>query len=125
MEYQEEVENSPMLRMPDLSPRVEDQYHLEVLTWLEYVLTQVLERVDEGNISPAQGVVTECMNSSEGDLKIESDQPPPTLDMSPIRKHEELTLIPYCFLSETKLNVVIDKTQEIILEFLLGSAEIV
>ena len=50
--------------MPDLKPRVEDEYQLEALTGLEYVFTQVLERVGERTISPAQGVLTELMNTS-------------------------------------------------------------
>ena len=64
------------------------------------------------------------MNTSESNLEIESNQPPPTPDMSSIKRHEELILIPYCFLSETKLSVVLDKIQEIILKFLLRSGEI-
>ena len=87
------------------------------------MLTQVLERVGERTTSPAQGIVTESLNTSESNLEIESDQPPPTQDMSH-QRHEELTLIPYCFLSETKASVALDKAQEIILELLLGSAEI-
>ena len=78
----------------------------------------------ERTIPPAQGVLTESINTSESNLEIESNPPPLTTDMSPIRKPEEPSLIPYCFLSETELSVVLDKTQKIILEFLLGSAEI-
>ena len=44
--------------------------------------------------------------------------------MSPIKQCEEPTLISYCFLSKTKLSIVLDITQEIILEFVLRSAEI-
>ena len=84
----------------------------------------VLERVGEWTISPAQGVLTESINTSESNLEIESDQPPLSPNMSSIRRPEEPSLIPYCFLSETKLSVVLDITQEIILEFLLGSAEV-
>ena len=72
---------SPMLRMPDLKLRVKDQYQLEALTCLEYMLTQVLERVSEGTNSPAQGVLTESMNTSESNLEIESNQPPPAPDI--------------------------------------------
>ena len=86
-----------MPRTPDLRLRVEDQYQLEVLTCLEYMLTQVLERGGKGSISPVQGVLTESMNALESNLEIESDQPPPTPDMSPIRSPEDMTLIPYCF----------------------------
>ena len=74
--------------------------------------------------SLVQWALTESMNTSECNMEIESDQPPLIPDMSPIRRPEEPSLIPYCFLSETKLSVVLDKTQEIILEFLPGSAEI-
>ena len=124
MEYQEEVEISPMPRTPDLKQRVEAQYQLEALTCLEYVLTQGLERMGKGTISPAQGILRESMNTSESNLEIESDQPPPTQDMSSLRRPEEPSLIAPSFLSEMKLSVVLDKTQEIILEFLLGNAEI-
>ena len=55
------------------------------------------------------------MNISESNLVIESNQPPLTPDLFPIRRPEEPLLIPHCFLSETKLTVVLDKTQEIIL----------
>ena len=124
MEYQDKAEISPVLRTPNLKPRVEDQYQLETLACLEYMLTQVLEKVGERTISPAQEVLTESINTSESNLEIDSYQPPLTPDMSPIRRPEEPAIIPYCFLSETKLSVVLDKIQEIFLEFLLGSAEI-
>ena len=65
--------------------RVEDQFQLEALTCLEYILTQVLERVGERTISPVQGVEKESMNTSESHLEMESDQLPQTPDMSPIQ----------------------------------------
>ena len=43
MEYQEEAEILPGLRMPDLKLRIEEQYQLETLACLEYMLTKVLE----------------------------------------------------------------------------------
>ena len=52
------------------------------------------------------------MNTSEGKLEIESDQPPPTPGMFPIRRPEKPSLIPHCSLNETKLSFVLDKTQE-------------
>ena len=83
--------------MPDLKLGVEDQYQLEALICLQCVHTQVLERVGEGAFSPAQGVLRETMNTLESNLEIESNHAPPTPGMSPIRRPEELTIIPYCF----------------------------
>ena len=74
MGYQEEVENSPMPKMSDLNSRIEDQFQLVVLTCLEYILIQVLERVGERTISPVQGVVTKSTNTLESNLEIESNQ---------------------------------------------------
>ena len=54
MEYQEEAEISPLPRTPYLKLVVEDQYQLEALTCLEYMLTQVLQRMGKGTISQAQ-----------------------------------------------------------------------
>ena len=124
IEYEEGAETSPVPKTPDLGPRMEEQYQLEALTCLEYVLNQVLERVDEKLISPTQDALTESVNTSEINSGSESDQPSLTPDMSSIRGPEEPLIISHYILSETKLTVVINKTQEIILEFLLRSAEI-
>ena len=51
MEYQEDTEMSPIPRTPDLEPSVEDQHWLRALTFLEQVLTQVIDKVGK-NPSP-------------------------------------------------------------------------
>ena len=60
-------------------------------------------------------------------MEIESEQPPPTPDISPIIRPEVLCIEmskPLFSLSETKLSVVRDKTQDIIPELLMNSMEI-
>ena len=74
-----------------------------------------MEKVDGGTIFFQQ----EPMHTPETDSKREL---PPTPDMSPIIRPIELES-PFP-LSETKISVVLDKTQDIILELLLHSAEI-
>ena len=127
MKYWEEAEMSPIPRTSDLEQSVEDQYWLGVLTFLEQVLTQVIERVGKKSTSLAQGTLTEFIFALETNSEIESDQPPLTPDMSPIIRPEVQSIeisIPHFPLSETKLSVVLDKTQEIIFELLMNSMEI-
>ena len=93
---------------------------------LEQVLTQVMDRVGEKPTSLTEGTLIESisLNTPETNLEIESDQPPLTPDMAPIIRPEVQLSMPYFPLNETKLSVVLDKTQEIILELLLNSVEI-
>ena len=117
---------SSILRTPDLEPSVEDQHWLGAIIFLEKVFTQVIEGV--GKKPPlAQGTLKESINTLETKSEMESDQPPLTSDMSPVIRPEVQSIeMPMpCFpLSETKPSVVIDKTQDIILELLMNSMEI-
>ena len=77
--------------------------------------------------SATQGTLRESINTPEINLEIESDQPPPTPDISPIIRPEVQSIemsMPHFPLSETKLSVVIDKTQDIILNLLMNCMEI-
>ena len=91
------------------------------------VLTQVMERLGEKTTSPEHGTLRESINTLETNSKIESEQPPPTPDISPIIRPEVQSIEMYlpCFrLSETKCSIVINKTQVIILELLMNSIKI-
>ena len=81
-----------------------------------------MERVDETLTS--KEVLAQSINIPENNLDIESDQTPLTPDMSPIIRPEVELSMPHFPLSETRFSVVLDKTQEIILESLLNSVEI-
>ena len=66
------------------------------------------------------------INTLDIELEIEPEHPP-TPDMSPIIRIEQESLevsMPHFPMSETKLSVVIDKTQDIILELLINTMEI-
>ena len=65
MEYQEDVEMSPIPRTPNLKPSEEDQYWLGALIFLEHVLTQVVDRMGEKPTSPAQGTLAESITESK------------------------------------------------------------
>ena len=112
-----------ILRTPDLELRVEDQYQLEALTFLEQVIMHVMERVGEKSTPPEY----EFLHAPETNLSIrEFKQLPQTPDMSPIirSKIQSRESMPHFPLSQTKLCVGLDKTQDIILELLINSIEI-
>ena len=126
MEYQD-AEMPPIPITPDLKLSAEDQHWLGALTFLGQVLTQVLERLCEKPTSPEHGTLTESTNTMETQLDIEFEQPPLTPDMSPITRPEVQSIemsMPHFPLNKTKLSVVIDKTQNIILELLINTVEI-
>ena len=82
---------------------------------LEQIITQVIEKVDGKTIFFEPDHVYTPETNSKREL-------PPTPDMSPIIRSVEFEP---CFpLSETKNSVVLDKTQDVILELLLNYAEI-
>ena len=69
----------------------------------------------------------ESINILETASNMETKQPPLTPDMSPVVRPEVESIemsMPHFPLSETKLSVIIDKTQDIILELLTSTAEI-
>ena len=110
MEYQEDTEMSPILITTDLKLSVEDQHWLGALTFLEQVLTQVIERVSKKPTSQTHGTLTESINTLGTDALIESEQPPPTPDMSPIIRPELQSLemsMPHFPMRKPKLSVVI------------------
>ena len=57
-------------------------------------------------------------------MEIESDEPPPTPDMSPIVRPEVQLSMSHFPLSDTRVTVFLDRSQEVILEFVLNSVEI-
>ena len=127
MEYQEDAEMSPIPITPDLKPSAQDKHWLGTLTILEQVLTQVTERMGEKPTTPEHGTFTESINTQETDLKIESEQPALIPDMSQIIMPEVQSIemsMSHFPLSTTKLSVVTDKSQDIILELLMNSMEI-
>ena len=82
---------------------------------LEQIITQVIEKVDGRTIFFEQEPIHTPETDSEKEL-------PPTPDMSPIiRPIEFKSSLP---LREDEICVVLDKTQNIILELLLNYAEI-
>ena len=120
MEYPRDTEMSLVHITPDLKPSVEES-RLGALTMPEHAITQVIERVGEKSTPPEHEIV----HTLETDTEMESQQLPPTLDMSPIirSKIPPTESIPHFPLSETKLSVVLDKTQDIILKLLINSTE--
>ena len=68
----------------------------------------------------------EFVHTQETDSEVEFEQLPSTPDMFPIirSKVRPTEPMPHFPLSETKLSVVLDKTQDIILELLIKSMEI-
>ena len=68
----------------------------------------------------------ELVHTPETDSKMEFEQLPPTLDMSPIIRPTipPTESVPHFPLSENKLSVLLDKTQDIILELSINSTEI-
>ena len=77
--------------------------------------------------SSEHGSLTESINTLETKLEIESEQPSLTPDMLPIIRPEVWSIemsVPHFLLNKTKLSIVIDKTQDIILEFLINTLEI-
>ena len=73
----------------------------------------MIERVGENSTPPEH----ELLHTPETDSEIEFEQLLPTPDMSPIirSKTPPMESISHFPLSETKLSVVLDKTQDIIL----------
>ena len=127
MEYQEDAKMSPILRTPYLESSAEDQHWLWVLTFLKQIIRQVIERVGEKSTSPAQGTLTESINILKTDSEVEFEQLPLTPDMSPMIRSEVQSIemsMSHFPLSKTEFSVVIDKTQDIILELLMNSMEI-
>ena len=121
MEYPRDTEMSIVHITPDLNLSVEESW-LGALTILEQVITQVIKRVSEKSTPPEH----EFVHTLEADSEMEFEQLPPTLDMSPIiwYKIPSMESIPHFPVSENKLSVVLDKTQDIILELLINSMEI-
>ena len=121
MEYQRDNEMSLVSITPDLNLSVEEPW-LGVLTILEQVITQVVERVGEKATHPGH----EFVHTPEMDSEIEFEHLPSTPDMSPIirSKVQPIKFMPHFPPSDTKLSVVLDKTQDIILELLINSTEI-
>ena len=118
MEYSRDTKKSVTL---GLNPNAEES-RLGALTILEQIITQVIEKVG-GKITPLQH---ELVHTLETDSEMEFEQLPPTLDMSPLIRSvmPPMESLPYFPISETKLSVVLDKTQDIILELLINSTEI-
>ena len=82
----------------------------------------MIERVGEKSAPPGH----ENVHTPETSLEIEFKQLPPTPDMSPIirSKGQSIESMPCFPLSETKLSVVRDKSQDTILELLINFTEI-
>ena len=99
---------------PGLNPVIEES-RSGILMILEQIIMQVVEKVDGRTIFFEQEPTHTPETDSEREL-------PPTPDMSPITRPIVLEF-PFP-LSETKISVVLDKTQDMILELLLHSAEI-
>ena len=97
----------------------EEESRLEVLTICEQIITQTIERVGR-TISPIKQEPTYTL---ETDSEKEFEQLPPMPDMSPIIRPVMLPMgsLPYFPISETKPSVVLDKTQDIIIELLIKS----
>ena len=105
----------------------EEQHWFWVLTFFRQIILQVVERVGENPASFVHASLTDAINTLDTELETKPHQPPPTPDMSPIimPEIESLEVSMPCFpMSEIKLNVMIDKTQDIILELLINTAEI-
>ena len=133
MECQEDVEILPVPVTPDLKLNIEEQHWFWALTLLKQIIVQVVERMGENLTSPEHESLTEfsrtpgSINTPETESETEPEQPPLTPDMSPIVRPqiESIKMSMPCFpLSETKLSVLIDKTQDITLELLISTAEI-
>ena len=121
MEHQRDTEMLLVPITPNLNPSVEESW-LGALTILEQVITQVIEKVGEKSTPPEHDFV----HTLETDSEMEFKQLSPTPDMSSIirSKIQPTESILHFPLSETKLSVVLDKTQDIILELLINSTEI-
>ena len=95
---------------------------------------QEVERVGENPTSPKHESLTtfsrtpESIKTPKTESEMESGQPPLTPDMSPIVRPEPIESIEMsmpCFqMSETRPSVMVDKTQDIILELLINTAGI-
>ena len=121
MEYQEDIEMSPVPKTPNLKPNTEEQHWFLALTFLKQIIAQVVEGVGENSTSPEHESLTEFLRTQESinTLETESEmvpeQPPPTPDMSPIVRPgvEPIEMSMPCFpMSETRLSVMVDKTQD-------------
>ena len=84
---------------PGLKPNVEES-RLSVLTIIEQIITQVIEEVGEKTTF----LKNELIHTPETDSKMELEQLPPTLDMSPIIRPiiPPKETVPHFPLSETK-----------------------
>ena len=111
MEYLKDTE---MSLAPGLNPVLEE-LRSEISIILEQIITQVMEKVNGKTVFFEKEPMHTPETDSKGGL-------PPTLHMSPIIKPMELES-PFP-LSKANISVVRDKTQDIILELLLHSAEI-
>ena len=124
---------SPVTKTHDLELNTEQQHWFWALTFLKQIIAQVVERVGEHPTSPEHESLIkfsrtpESINTLETESDMEPEQPPPTPDMSPIVRPEVESMemsIPHFPMSETKCSVTVDKTQDIILELLINTAEI-
>ena len=95
---------------------------LGVLTILEQIIAQAIEKV--GRIIPP--IKQELTYTPENDSEKKFEQLPPTPDMSPIIRPvmPPTGSLPGFPISDTKESVVLDKTQDIIIELLIISMEI-
>ena len=126
MEYQEDIKMSPVLKTPDNELSTEQQHWFWALTFLRNIILQVVESGQKPHLSCAC-ILTDSINTPNTESEMEPEQPPPTQGMSPIIRPEveSLEMAMPCFpISETKLHVVIDKTQDIIPELLINTMEI-
>ena len=79
----------------------------------------------ENPTSPEHESLTESINTPETESDMKPELPLPTPDMSPIVRPEPIEMsMPQIPMSKTKLSVVVYKTQDIILELLINTAEI-
>ena len=108
------LKDTEMSLTPGLNPVIkESRSGLSMI--VEQIIMQVMEKVSGRTIFSEH----EPMHTPETNSRREL---PPTPDLSPIIRPMELeSPLP---LSETRTSVVLDKTQDIILELLLHSAEI-
>ena len=123
MEYQKDIEILPVPKTPDLKPSTEEQHWFWALTFVDEIVMQVVKKMGESPSSPVHAFI----NTLDTESELESEQSPLTPDMSPIIRPEIEPLevpMPCSSMSETNLNIVKDKTQDSILEFLINTSEI-
>ena len=108
------LKDTEMSLTSGLNPVIEESWS-GILMILMQIIAQVIEKLDGKTIFFELEFVHTHETDSEREL-------PPTPDMSSIIRSIEYE--PHFPLSETKISVVLDKTQDVILELLLNYAEI-